>query len=207
MELKGLVGPQSMGDGQEGLIRLGNSGDVIANMHGEFAEAVLRGKCFYAATAATGVAHGTVIGTTGPFTLFNPLASNVNAVVWVAAMGYVSGTLGAGVIHWVANTNPAAAAVTGTTIVTVNALIGGATGKVQAFTTSTLPASPTLFRVFGSIGPILATSAERPWVLKDDVNGAFVVQPGCSVSLEATATAGTAPLVVYTCAWEEVPVR
>ena len=87
------------------------------------------GQVFHAVTAASGVAPGTAIGTTAAFTLYNPVGSGVNMVVLQGLMSYVSGTLGAGMVEWVANVNPAAAAVTGTAIVPVNALLGGAASK------------------------------------------------------------------------------
>lgn len=166
---------------------------------------VKNGRVFHGGTAATGVAPGTAIGTTAAFTLYNPTGSGIDMVLLYTSMGYVSGTLGAGVIHYVANTNPQAAAVTGTAITTVNALLGGANGVGKAFTTATLPAAPTILRPFASLQASLATTAVQPWQIYDAVDGAIVIPQGCALSLEATAAAGTSPLVVFGATWEEVP--
>jgi len=48
---------------------------------------------FHAATAATGVAPGTAIGTTAAFSLHNPLGSGVRLAILVASLAYISGTL------------------------------------------------------------------------------------------------------------------
>lgn len=164
------------------------------------------GQVFHAVTAASGVAPGTAIGTTAAFTLYNPVGSGVNMVVLQGLMSYVSGTLGAGMVEWVANVNPAAAAVTGTAIVPVNALLGGAASNTRAFTTATLPASPTAIRPFCALQASLATTAVAPWQIVDNVLGAIIVTPGCAVSLEGTAAAGTSPLVVFAAAWAEVAI-
>lgn len=186
--------------------------DGFANMMvqaagGKYREAVLRGGCFAGGTAAGGVAPGTAIGTTAAFTLANPAGSKKTLVVLRASVGYISGTLGAGVIHWLANVNPIAAAVTGTAITAVNCLLGSrlaATGL--AFTTATLPAAPTILRPFASMGAFLATTAVQAHQLVEDVDGEFVVAPGAAISLHGTAAAGSTPLVVFGLMWEEVEV-
>lgn len=173
--------------------------------HAEHADAVLRGGVYYAHTAATGVAPGTAIGTTAPFALYNPSGSGVNAVILLGAMGYVSGTLGAGFISWCVNTDKMAALPTGTAIVEVGALVGLANNQCAALTTATI-AAPSPARVFGNLDAALASSVVGPWALQDYVNGALVLTPGTTLSLQATAAAGTSPVVVYSVAWEEIPV-
>lgn len=203
----GLVGQQASQNGQTTPIRLTRQGAAtLSQLNGRHYEQAKQGNLFYAATAVTGVAPGTAIGTTAAFALYNPASSGVDLVVLRASMEYLSGTLGIGVVDWVANISPSAAAVTGTAITPVNAYLGGRASVAAPKTTATLPATPTLLRHFGNLPPMLATSVLTPWLLVDDVNGAIIVSPGCSVSLEATAAAGTSPLVLFDALWEEIPV-
>lgn len=204
--ISGVVGEQSNGDGNNVTIRAGRQGDaIVSHLHGRYYEQALRGRLFYAQTALTGVAPGTALGTTGAFSLYNPIASGRNLVILEGAMGYVSGTLGAGVVNWAANTNPAAAATTGTAITPVNALLGGAASVAAPKTTSTLPTTPTAVRVMGNLQASLASTAVAPWQLRDDVGGSIIVTPGCTITLHATAAAGSSPLVVFSVLWEELP--
>lgn len=176
----------------------------VAKALPDFAGKVLEGKVFSATTAVSGVAPGTAIGTTGAFTLQNPAGSGVNLVILEALMGYVSGTLGAGVVNYLVNDSTKAAA-SGTAIVPVNALIGGAPASARAYTTSTI-VSPTLLKPFCSLQASLASTAVAPWMVKDRVDGSIIVPPGASVTLHATAAAGSSPLVIFGMTWEEVGI-
>ena len=165
----------------------------------------VNGQMFSAETAVTGVAPGTAIGTTGAFTLQNLSGSGVNLVILEGRMGYVSGTLGAGVVNWLYN-GPDTTAATGTAITTRNALLGGSVSSAaRAYTTSTI-VSPTLLRPAWSLGASLATTVVQPWVCEDKVAGAIVVPPGANLTLHATAAAGTTPLVVFYVLWAEVVI-
>lgn len=163
------------------------------------------GRIFHASTAVTGVAPGTAIGTTAAFSLYNPVGSGVDLVILEASMGYVSGTLGAGVIDYVANIDPSAAATTGTAITKVNAYLGGTASAARAFTTATIPA-PTVVRPFASLTASLASTAVAPFQIIDIVDGQIIVSPGCTISLHGTAAAGSTPLVVFGMTWCEEPV-
>jgi hypothetical protein len=178
---------------------------AVMSAHGSYQDAVLRGRVFCGGTAATGVAPGTAIGTTAAFSLYNPLGSGYYLVVLKVSLGYVSGTLGAGVVHYLANTSPAAAATTGTAITAVNCLFGGGSSVARPFTTATIPA-PTILRPFCSMGASLASTAIQPWQVYDDTAGEFIVSPGCTLSLHGTSAAGSTPLVVFGMTWEEVPI-
>lgn len=164
------------------------------------------GHLYHAITAVAGVAPGTAIGTTAAFALYNPGASNKDLVILRATMSYVSGTLGIGVVDWVAHTNPGAAAVTGTAIPAVNANFLGAAAWGRPLTTATVVIGQVC-RAFANLPPALASSVLTPWLLVDEVDGAIIVPPGCSVTLEATAAGGSSPLVRYGVTWEEVPHR
>lgn len=207
MEMQVKVGRQALTSGAIATVRGGQGGEQVVNLGGpKYFELVKEGIVFVAQTAVTGVAPGTAIGTTAAAALYNPAGSGKLVVILSANMGYVSGTLGAGVTSWCANSNLVAAAVTGTAMATRNALIGGAATPVaSALTTATLPATPAPVRNFCSTGPMLATSVVQPWVVTDDIDGAIILKPGAAVSLQATAGAGTSPLVTYAFMWAEIP--
>lgn len=204
--MTGFVGRSTIANGNYATARLeADRSLAVFAAHGDYYDAARRGGVFVAGTAASGVAPGTSIGTTAAFSLYNPVGSGVNLVILRATLGYVSGTLGAGVIHYVANNNPGAAATTGTAITTVNCLMGGAVSQGRAFTTSTLPTTPTVMRPFVSLQASLASTAVSPWQVMEDVRGEFIITPGCTLSLEGTTAAGSTPLVVLGLTWEEVP--
>lgn len=202
-----LVGPQVLLDANTGEGRIGRTGEEIkSDLQARFYEQAKRGNVFHGQTAVTGVAPGMAIGTTAAFALYNPVASGVDLVVLAATMQYLSGTLGIGFVSWVGHTNPAQAALTGTAIPVVNGRISASAGQGKPLTTATVPASGTPFRPFADLPPMLATSVLTPWVFSDIVDGAIVIPPGCGVSLQGTAAAGSTPLVVFGMSWMEQPI-
>lgn len=181
---------------------------AIADVAPHFYEYAIRGKLFWASTAVSGVAPGSSISTTAAFTLYNAKGSGVNVVLLFGAMGYVSGTLGAGFVAWCTNTNLAEAVPTGTAIVSKPGLVGGASpaGGV-ALTTATLAVAPTVARMFNNHQASLATTAMDPWQSIDLVDGSIVLPPGGAVSLMGVqGAAGSTPLVVYTVGYAEEPI-
>lgn len=200
----GWVGPRRIAVGAKAGFRFGDDSElVVTQAHGKYHEANVRGRLYTGGTAATGVAPGTAIGTTGAFTIFNPPGSKIITSVKRVSMGYVSGTLGAGVVHYLLNQNPRAADVTGTAI----SLYRGGSQRQPAtkmFTTSTLPATPLVLRPFCSLGASLASTAVQPWQIMEDVDGEFELEPGSALTLHATAAAGTSPLVVFGATIEEI---
>jgi hypothetical protein len=207
VDFEGKVGPQALSDGSRSLVRLMSTGELAASqVHARYWEAVRRGTIYSACTGAAGVAPGTALSTTPPLTLYNPKTSGKHLAVLMALMGYISGTLGAGTVVFAVNTDPAAAAPTGGTALTpINALLGGAAGVAQVFQGATLPATPTIYRPFAVLGAF-AGGAETPKVVAQDVAGSIIVTPGCALSLQAIADAGTSPLVLLSLVWEEVPI-
>lgn len=207
LQVFGDVGPQTLTDGVQAPFRLGKSGEtIVQELHGRYYEAVKRGNVYVASTAGAGVAPGTVLSTTPPFTIYNPAGSGVDLVLMQAWLAYISGTLGAGALVWAVNNSPQQAAPTGGTVLTpINALLSSNLGRGKAFQGSTLAAAPTIFRPFCSLGASLATTAVQPWQAYEPTDGAIVIPQGCSASLQAIAAAGSTPLVLLSAAWEEVP--
>jgi hypothetical protein len=77
----------------------------------------------------------------------------------------------------------------------------------KLFTTSTLPAAPTPVRNFANLDRSLNTSTNNPFNIVDDIDGAIVIGPGCSLTMTGTTAAGTSPLVVFGITWEEVQAQ
>jgi hypothetical protein len=101
--------------------------------------------------------------------------------------------------------NPSAAATTGTANTVVGNAIGAsavstAQGNIGlSFTTATLPTAPTIMR------PAFMLSATSiPTNIVDLVAGEIAIKPGCTLSLHATAAAGTTPLVAFGMSWVEL---
>jgi len=202
------IGQQTLAPGATGEGSVGPTGEeIVSQLHGSLYEQNRRGNVYMGVTAVTGVAPGTAIGTTAAFALYNPSNSGFKLVVLKAGMSYLSGTLGIGFVNWIMHTAnvQAGAAVTGTAITVVRGNGENGVGVGKPLTTATVVAG-VLARLFGNLPPMLATSVLTPWRLDDNVDGALIVPPGAAVSLQATAAAGTTPLVIYGCLWEEVPV-
>ena len=210
-EVQGRVGPIVAQDGTLQDPRLAKDGGfIVGDGHAKFQEAVYRGRVFVATNLPAGVAPGTALGTAPPLTLYNPNGSGVLCVIWKATLGYISGTLGAGTIVWAYNIqNTLVAPTGGTAIVPCNAQIGNATvGQVKAFTGSTVAPTQVVARGTGiSLGAGLATTAAFPSPpVYDPVEGELVVIQNACLSLQGIAAAGTAPLVLMSIVYEEVPV-
>jgi hypothetical protein len=203
------VGPRSLADGSLLDPRGAKTGEaVVQQAHGKYYEATHRGKCFAGMTAVAGVSVANLAqGTTGPITLANPAGSGKRLSILRANMGYVSGTMPAGNLTYSVNTNPAAAAVTGTAITPVCLDIGSGIGPTaKLFTTSTLPAAPTPIRNFANLDANLATSTNNPYNIVDDVDGSIVLEPGTSLTISGTTAAGSSPLVAFGLEWEEIDI-
>lgn len=203
----GHVGPVYVADGTEtqSFRQEAHGALVVQQGGGKYKEAVKRGNCYNAQTAATGVAPGTALGTTSAFTLYNPVGSGKNFILHKIAMGLISGTLGAGTVHICAH--PTSDAVpTGTAITPKNRLIGSANASVAtALTTATVTTTAAKqIDIFCSLNEgVIATTAINNEVIEKDMDGGLIIGPGTGISIHATAAAGTSPLVVYNVNWEE----
>ncbi len=209
--LYGIVAHNRIGiaDGALTTVRMCKTGEVAAGQtHGEHYEAVGRGNVFTACTATGGAAPGTAVTTAAAFCLYNPIGSGVNLSVIQSTMFYVSGTLGAGTLVYTSNSTGAPAiAPTGTAIVARSALISGGISapKAVALTTATT-ATQIALRPIMSLHAYVGAAIGGSFLLKDQVNGEIVVQPGYHVGINGVAAAGTSPIMGYSMTWEEVPI-
>jgi len=203
------VGPIVGGDGANpGKVRTDKtSAAVVSQAHARMHEATSRGKVFGASNGTAGVAPGTVLSTTPPFALFNPLGSGVILSVLKVRIAYVSGTLGSGDLVYAFVPNQTAAPTGGTVLGVNDTRLTGTVGSGKAYQGSTLAATPTLLLPAATLTPVLATSVVSAAVIaKDDIDGEIEVSPGTVLVLQAVAAAGTTPLVMFGVTWEECPV-
>ena len=204
MIAEGKVGPQVLGDGAPAAIRLARDGAAVLSPY--YRELARRGMVFGAVTAASGVAPGTSIGTTGALDLYNPSGSPVDLEIIRVSVGYLSGTLGAGTIQYISHVR-SEVAHTGTPIVPINARGFGQGGYGRPLTTATVPAAGLAIRNLCSLGASLASTAGVPWIIVDRVEGEIVVSEGRGVSLQGTTASGSTPLVLFEVLWAEIPVN
>lgn len=155
----------------------------------------------------TGQAPGTAIGTTAAFTLALASGSAYRLVIRQISVGYISGTLGAGVLAVLAHTSAGGAitAPTGGTAITPTCMLLGSntTSQANCRFNNTVPASGIQIRSVCSLGASLASTAVQPWQVIDNVDGSIVVGAGQAVSVQAIAAGGSSPLVVIGMVWDE----
>lgn len=191
--------------GAEGNLPLGWQGEVV--VADPVLEASLRGLAFVASVAVAGVAPGTALGTTVPFTLYNPKSSGKLLIPIEVSLGYVSGTLGAGTIAYVTSATITEAAPAGTALTARSTKIGSSTAATgQAAVTVTVAANSLLVGPAFNLQASLASTAVAPYEVRDRCFGRFVITEGAYLGLQGIAAAGTSPLVMLGMSWVEVPV-
>lgn len=203
------VGPGNTADGGIIDIRSSRVGALItSDGHGQRREAVSRSRVYVASTAAAGVAPGTVLSTTPPFSLWCPTGASVKLSVLEVRVSYVSGTIGTGTLVYARVPAQVAQPTTGTVLTPTKALLDGTQTAVGVATQgSTHVATPTLVEAVGGLTPALATSVLNPLVITQDfLNGKYEVPAGNAFVIQAIAAAGTSPLFMFGVTWEEIPV-
>ena len=204
MILEGKFDKATSGQTGDAPFVLGSEGGVlVTQVGGARRSSAMRRQIFSAATATTGVAPGTSLSTTQNFAVLNPAESSVNLAILKTAVGYVSGTLGAGTLVY-AQVNVGGASVSGTLITPVCARLGAGTAQAKAYTSASTTASATLIRPFANLGAALASTAlGLSSAVIDNVDGEFIVPPGYMFVMHGIAAGGSTPLVIYSCVWEE----
>lgn len=206
MESELRVGPIFAADGNKVIARAGRGGEAI--VADELEDAALRGELFYGSVAVGGVDHAASFTTTAPWALYNPDGSDVDLVLLGIAMGYVSGTLGAGFLgigkYIESATN---AAPTGTTCVARGSTRLGLTTTMRGvpLETVTLTAGATLIAPVMDIAPKLATTAVDTAPKIVVLPFRIVIPPrAAAVAAGVAGAAGTTPRVTITGFWKEV---
>jgi hypothetical protein len=195
----------SAGVVEEGALTL-DTAQYVAMAHHINVEAGKSARCFAACTGPEGIAPGTALDTTPPLTVYNPIVSGVVLALLRASIGYVSGTLGEGMIALAAVRNLTQAPPTGGTPLSPRcSYVGYGSGRALAFQEATVAEVPTLEKPLFSLGGT-ASPSYSAWAMDSVFEGTYLVAPGCSVSLCGISAAGTAPLVVLYLLWEEIQI-
>jgi hypothetical protein len=167
----------------------------------------------YTAQMATGVIYPAPASTASlPWSLYNPVTSTKNLVLVYLdfTITTISGTPLTGIYGLYVNTNPAAAATTGTAITTICNKIGNGANPVgQALSTSTVPAAPSLFRpIMQKITGEVATVFPNPGLatVHIEFDGTCIITPGTTISTEQTIADTTNATVTVVACWAELPV-
>lgn len=155
----------------------------------------------YWASTQAGVATSTGLSTTQTgFTLTNPLGSGKSLIILQIRGALTTAPAAiATVVAAVGTVN--ATAVTQTTPLTVRNVNVGVTktGAGLAASAVTLPAAPVVVRGLG--GPVATGSVSQPQIV-DNVEGAIVIGPGCTLNINSLTTAISG---VWSVTWKEVP--
>lgn len=210
MLAEGTYGPEALGPGAGPIaIRFGLQKDLIVSQAmGKYFELMRLGWVYSACGAIAGVSPAGALSTTPPFTLYNPKGSGVLVCPLRAFMAYVSGTMPTGLVVHCENNDVAQVVPSGGTLLSVrNRQVGnGAAGKAIAYQASTLAAIPVLVRPAWNMNAYAGAIPPLNWD-PYDFDGEQGLKEGASCSLQgASGGAGTAPLVVFSMFWAEVPL-
>ena len=198
-------------DGSIKDFRSGHYADLLMNAAGNYGILTKQGRV-YCASMQAGATFGTALTTTAvTITLHNPPQSRVDLVILAASFSMTAGqvtTTNAPVVVYAANMDtddviPA----TNTAVVVRNALLGGPAGFAKVYSATTLPSAPIVIRVFpwGHVCQTLGTVIQtKQSTNMDYVDGAIVLQPNTSVTLQGIATT-TQITGIGGFVWAEIP--
>lgn len=214
MLIQGQVGQssiRSMSPGTTPNIRQGQLGDVIVSeLHGRYYETAYRGNSFTlsVSTAAAITAYVGAAAGTPQLAVYNPANSGVNVVPIQAGYNNVVAASAAGTVSWALWYGPTAA-ITQTTLTNPvnNATLNKTGSMTQCFTNVALTSSTALTNAYplGYYYWATAAGAFQSGPTFVDINGSFVVPPGCMVALGGSA-ALTSATWIGSLTWEELPI-
>ena len=177
----------------------------VADVQARFYEAVARGKVWGVANQAGITTQAGLSATTPALTLFNPKGSGVNGVIWFAGANNSVAFAAAALIWLGANTDIAAADVTGTaTTAHRNLLLGnGSQPAIRPLLAATLPAAPIAIASIGvGLTGAITTLPVVPTVGRW-FDGSLVLAPGSAISFQTSAASGATGFFGEF-VWEEV---
>lgn len=218
---QGTVGDQgqAIAPGSVTSLRIGRTGDlIVSELHGKYYETNYndqQGSSLFWATMSAGVIFPAPAATASNVcTLTNPAGSGKNVILIEFQMVFtiIPGTPLTGLYGLYVNSNPIAAAVTGTANAgyTGSGMIGsGPVPQAKLLTTTTVPAAPTLLIPFAAkITGELAAAAPmltNP-TLRYLFDGTVILTPGTSITPQQTVGDTTNATVLCAFAWEEMPI-
>lgn len=192
--------------------RQGKTGEaIVGTAHGKYYETASRGRMFAAADNGAGVTVQVTITTTATLTLHNPANSGKRLTLKKLSVAYFTGTLGAGAWYHAAlppgNTLPSGGTAPTVQCTDVGNQSGAAAVGVLRTGATVVSASGFILYPFASSMPILASSANNPFRLVEDIDGAIVLEPGAQYQLVGVfGGTGSSPKVAVGLLWEEVPI-
>ena len=210
-ELK--TGMVQAGDGSISVARAGRFGEVITGeAAGKYHEFAKQGRIFCASQQAGAVAGIALTNTAVTVTLYNPSGSGVNLSWLQTAISFTAlqtTTNTHEVLVYAATPDPTFAIPTGQTQLTVRpALIGAPyTSMGRAFSAATTPSpAPVVVRIF-PLSAHCETTQLAEWGLSatDYVDGALVLGPNTSVTIQELATTTQATAII-SLVWAEIPI-
>lgn len=209
VSVNGVVGNglQGLANGVDSVMRMGKTGEQITGFgHGMNYEAASRGNAFIAANQSGVTTQAGLSGTTPALTLFNPKGSGVYASVIFAGCTASVAFAAASVIWLAANTNIAAADVTGTAATVRSLQLGNSKQPAcLAYTAATLPAAPVAISILGVGLTGAITTTPSLSTMGRYYDGAIVLAPGSAISFQ-TSTASGASGFFGEIIWEEIPM-
>jgi len=208
MFLNTKEGVQSLGSGAIGDLRTDKTGAmVVAQGHAALAEAVIKGNCYGVCNQAGVTSQAGLSATTPVLTLYNPLGSGVNLVVWYAGAAFTVAFATAGAIWLAVGSVIQSAAVTGTlTTAHRNLLVGSSNSpKCQTLLAATLPAVPVGISLLGVGLTGAITTIPFAQTVGKIFDGAVVLSPGANASIQTGVASGASGMFCEYI-WEEIPV-
>jgi hypothetical protein len=160
------------------------------------------GQAFFAATQTAVTLSGLSTTATG-LILVNPVGSGKNLSVQTVNWAFSTAPAGASVVGIAMSPAVSATAVTLTTPLQVqDARLFGTAGTAvgRACSAATTVGTPVWARFLG--GPVAASQISPPYI-RDDIDGAIVLQPGTSIQLAFLTTAAVG---MGSITWTEYPV-
>jgi hypothetical protein len=211
-DLEGRVGPVSGADGSRFLLRQDKTGALVFSAgHGQYREAVSRGRVFSQAVKTATVTATTDISplpaTTGRALLgiINPAASGFTASVLKIGISTVSGTPG-GPFYLDVVPNAGVAATLAASSAPMNVSTFQAAGSAMRGLAAAVPAQAvvaTLLRPLG--GPAAVAAGAGMYHVDEDVGGSIELPQNSLLAVTAHAT-GTSHVISGYIIWEEIPV-
>lgn len=132
--------------------------------------------------------------TTPALTVYNPLGSGYNGVLWYAGVQFTVVFAAVSAVWLAANTNTAAAAVTGTlTTAHRNLKLGSASNPsaLQFLLAATLPAAPVGVHLLGTGLTGAVNLMPTGQNLAEWFNGSIIITPGTAISIQTGTASGT----------------
>ena len=200
------IGAKKTSDGSVEPVRGDITGaTVVTQGHAAYQEAVLRGSVYGVANQTGVTSQAGLSATTPVLTLYNPLGSGKNCVIWYAGATFTVVFAAVAAIYLAVGTDVQSAAVTGTLTATHRNMKLGMAQSPTARTllAATLPAAPVAVSILGAglTGAVNLLPNTQPigrWF-----NGSIILKPGTNMSIQTSSASGASGTFCEYI-WEEV---